>query len=118
MSLLVITKMLLGYNVKPLILLFTVFYSCLALSLSVQDPTKPNPISLTTVKPMDNGEKIQADPLHLQGIMIKKGSKLAIISGQLYSKGDKVDGYQIREIHDHYVVMDGLGTQKRLYVYE
>lgn len=85
----------------------------------IYDPTQPKQIYVATdqlVSELDMAEPVET--LRLQGILAKKNTKIAIISGELYNRGDKVDGYKISEIHRDHIVMVGSGTQKRLYVYE
>lgn len=103
---------------KQFTLLILMLWSGFVASEQVQDPTKPKQIYIATQQSSVDEDTQQSGVLRLQGVVNKKGHKLAIISGELYNKGDKVDGYQIREIHNNYVVMVGSGTQKRLYVYE
>lgn len=91
----------------------------MVLSQQVQDPTKPKLVLAATQQTvLDEDAEAKNDMLRLQSVVTKKGRKLAIISGELYNKGDEVNGYQIREIHNNYVVIVASGTQKRLYVYE
>ena len=54
----------------------------------------------------------------LQGIVKKRNSRMAIISGQLTQVGDEVDGYKVSQINNNNVVLIKAGSQKRLYVYE
>lgn len=93
--------------------------SSLAVAEQVLDPTKPKQLVAASAQTVtDEDAEQQVESIRLQGVLDKKGLKLAIISGELYNKGDKIDGYLIREIHNNYVVLVGSGTQKRLYVYE
>lgn len=104
---------------KRFTLLILAIWSGLTLAQQVQDPTKPKLVFVAS-QPTATVEEMEEQNglLRLQSVVTKKGNKLAIISGELYNKGDKVNGYQIREIHSNYVVIAASGTQKRLYVYE
>lgn len=83
----------------------------------IHDPTLPkfNAKSSmgTPVLSDDSAEDVQ-----VQGILTRKNHKVAIISGQLYNKGDKVKGYLIADIKNDHVLLLGSGSRKRIYVYE
>lgn len=85
----------------------------------ILDPTQPKRIFVATDQAAsvdDLSEPVEA--MKLQGLLTRKGSRVAIISGLPYSKGDKINGYRISEIKDDHVVVVGSGIKKRLYVYE
>ena len=82
----------------------------------IHDPTLPkinlNVADNNTVQAMSN------EALSLQGIVNKKGAKMAILSGQLHRVGDVVNGFKISQINNNNIVLLKSGSQKRLYVYE
>ena len=103
---------------KYLLILF-VLASASTFASGVYDPTQPKQIYVATdLLAVDEDMVEPVEVLRLQGVLEKRNSKIAIISGELYQRGDKVDGYLISEIHRNHVVMVGSGTQKRLFVYE
>ena len=104
---------------KTITLALLLAASGVTLAQSIYDPTQPKKLYIVQDQTVSDDDML--DPfqrLQLQGILTKKGMKTAFISGQLYYRGDTVEGYKIREIHKDYVVLVSSGTQKRLYVYE
>ena len=91
----------------------------LTIAVEVVDPTQPRHIYVASDEEVVDEDMVdQVDLIRLQGVMVRKGKRTAIISGELYNRGDKVEGYLVREIHKNHVLLVGSGTQKRLYVYE
>lgn len=104
---------------KKTILTLIALCSMAGFANQVYDPTQPKQIYVAMEQQVvDELMTSPIDTLRLQGILAKKSSRVAIISGELYNKGDKVEGYLISEIHKDHVVMTGTDTQKLLYVYE
>lgn len=104
---------------RQIVLILIALCTFSAVADQIYDPTQPKQVYVA----MDQQvvDEVMASPidmLRLQGILTKKKARVAIISGELYNKGDKVEGYLISEIHKDHVVMTGSGSQKRLYVYE
>ena len=104
---------------KPLSLIVGVCFTLFAmpaLADKIHDPTLPK-INLNLV---DNGAMpaTSNENLSLQGIVNKKGTKMAIMSGQLHQLGDVVNGFKISQINNNNIVLLKSGSQKRLYVYE
>lgn len=95
-------------------------WSSLALSTNVVDPTKPKNLYIVVDEQVVLEEVAESgqETIRLQGVLNRKGYRVAFIAGELYSKGDEVQGYRIGEIHKDHVVLLSSGTQKRLYVYE
>ncbi len=88
-------------------------------AVEVVDPTQPRQIYVASDEEIVDEDMVdQVDLIRLQGVLVRKGKRTAIISGELYGKGDKVEGYLIKEIQKNHVVLVGSGTQKQLYVYE
>jgi hypothetical protein len=83
---------------------------------AIHDPTLPK----LSVVPSNNANSSapKSAGAVLQGIVKKKNSRMAIISGQLTQIGDEVDGYKVSQINNNNVVLIKAGSQKRLYVYE
>lgn len=104
---------------KQILVILSFFWSSLVLANQVYDPTKPKQIYVATEEQVvDEVTAAPVDILRLQGILNKKNYRVAFIAGELYSKGDRVEGYLISQINSDHVVIQGSGTQKRLYVYE
>lgn len=104
---------------KQILLIILVIWANISLASGVYDPTQPKQIYVATDQTVVDEDMVEpVELLRLQGVLAKKSRRIAIISGELYNLGDKVDGYIISEIHRNHVVMVGSGTQKRLFVYE
>lgn len=104
---------------KKIILTLITLCSVTGFANQVYDPTQPKQIYVAMEQQVvDELMASPIDMLRLQGILAKKNKRVAIISGELYNKGDKVEGYLISEIRKDHVVIVGADTQKRLYVYE
>lgn len=106
--------MLLDY--KRLTLL-TLLFSASLWADKVHDPTLPKIKVVVTQASKPIVEELSAD-IKLQGVVNSNGSRLAIISGELYAIGDSIKGFKISKINNDNVVLLGSGSQKRLYVYE
>ena len=84
---------------------------------AIHDPTLPK-VAVTPNNMAAQSEQQATSGSVLQGIVKKKNSRMAIISGQLTQVGDEVDGYKVSQINNNNVVLIKAGSQKRLYVYE
>lgn len=113
-------KMLLDY--KKYVGALIIFLPSLAIADKIHDPTKPknlNPVMQPVGSAVEVSESNSAmSGMLLQGIMYRKDTKIAIISEQIYAKGDKINGFIISQINNDNVVLVSSGTQKRLYIYE
>lgn len=85
----------------------------------IHDPTAP-PLSKKSNGAGIIGNNAEgAEPeIILQGIVNKKDTRMAIISGQLHRVGGMIYGYKISQVNKNNVVLTKSGSQKRLYVYE
>ena len=83
----------------------------------IHDPTMPKVLVDMKAVSSATGTVVKQE-LELQGIVSKRNTRMAIISGQLHQVGDIVDGYLISQVHKDHVVLSKSGSQKRLYVYE
>jgi len=125
--------MLLDYrNIKVVLFCITSIGLLLAsnniIADEIHDPTLPKLV----IKTEEDGKPVEAvqnigtlNPqvqamldVKLQGILKKRNRMVAYISGQMYAVGDKVSGYEVKQINKDNVLLVASGTQKRLYVYE
>tara|TARA_Y100000034_G_C6783929_1_gene350584 strand:- start:251 stop:559 length:309 start_codon:yes stop_codon:yes gene_type:complete len=83
----------------------------------IHDPTLPQ-FNATSAANAPVEMDISKEEIRLQGVLNRKKHKVAIISGQLYNKGDKVNGYLIADIKNDHVLLLSSGSRKRIYVYE
>lgn len=107
--------------IRYLLLLISFLTSGSSWADKIHDPTQPKTglvVSPSSQKNEVETEQLSTDAINLQGILNKKHTKIAIISGLKYAKGDKVGGYVISQINKDNVVLISGGKQKRLYVYE
>lgn len=116
-------QMLLNY--KKLCLLIMVLTLSLQVNADkIHDPTKPqlkpviNPPNSLTELFTGQIDEVLMPSMTLQGIMTRRKTKIAIISDQIYAKGDKINGYIISQINHDNVVLVNSETQRRLYIYE
>ena len=108
-------------NYKPFFLLIIALGSADLMADKIHDPTKPQlrKIINQEANGLSNEEVEEKEPIMiLQGIMNRKSARIAIISGQIYAKGDMINGYIINQVNNDNVVLVNSGTQKRLYIYE
>ena len=116
-------QMLLKYK-KFCLLIVTLLLSWQVNADKIHDPTKPQLKSLTSQTMSKTNtitgqvEKVSMPAMTLQGIMDRRDTKIAIISDQIYAKGDKINGYIISQINHDNVVLVNSETQRRLYIYE
>lgn len=99
------------------ILIVSLFLPCLLQAQVLRDPTQPKNHINNTVKGTDQTPK---SALALQSIIIKKGTRKAIISGNIVSQGERIDGYLVEQISATSVVLIR-GVEKlklELYDYE
>ena len=70
-----------------------VFWLALAgfMPMMAQDPTKP----ATYSKPQKKTEKKKRKGLTLNGIVEKKGIRMAIINNEILKVGDRISGYRV-----------------------
>jgi len=112
-------RMLLNY--KTFFLCIITLLSAGVMAHTVHDPTKPQLSTVVgqAVNSPVNMEVEAPEPIMiLQGIMNRKSARIAIISDQIYAKGDMINGYIISQVNNDNVVLLNLGIQKRLYIYE
>lgn len=83
----------------------------------IHDPTLPQFKATGASKAPEESDTLNEE-IRLQGVLNRKKRKVAIISGQLYNKGDKVNGYLIADIKNDHVLLLSSGSRKRIYVYE
>lgn len=81
----------------------------------IHDPTLPK-VDLTPATATDSTST--KTELELQGVVNKRGIKMAFISGELVKIGDQVQDFKVSKINNNNVVLLKSGSQKRLYVYE
>jgi hypothetical protein len=108
-------------NYKKLFLVIIALMSAGVIADKIHDPTKPQLKSAAKHVVNDAGIKeveIQEPVMILQGIMNRKSARIAIISDQVYAKGDTINGYIISQVNNDNVVLVNSETQKRLYIYE
>jgi hypothetical protein len=107
-------------NYKRFFIVIIVFASAQVLADKIHDPTKPQfKIKKQQQNATNQTEVNVAEPvMTLQGIMKRKSAKIAIISDQIYAKGDMIHGYIIKQINNDNVLLVNSDTQKRLYIYE
>ena len=110
--------MLLNYN-KFFLLIITLM-SANVVAHKIHDPTKPQIKSAAknVSNDVSTTVEVQEPVMVLQGIMNRKSARIAIISDQIYAKGDTINGYIISQVNNDNVVLVNSGTQKRLYIYE
>lgn len=102
-------------TVASLIAVVISVYASGAWADKIHDPTLPK-VNLT---PAENGtEANEKTELELQGVVNKRGIKMAFISGELVKVGDQVQDFKVSKINNNNVVLLKSGSQKRLYVYE
>ncbi|MDO6718108.1 hypothetical protein Q4575_01780 [Psychrosphaera sp. 1_MG-2023] len=86
---------------------------------TVHDPTAPKIFgNVDSAGTFNRATAAVEEELTLQGIVNKKDTRMAIISGQLHRVGEMVNGYKISQVNNNNVVLTKSGSQKRLYVYE
>ncbi len=84
----------------------------------IHDPTSPKfQVDAVNVATSANSQTTD-QVLKLQGIVNRKGSRMAIIDGDLYQVNDEINGFKISLIEQASVVLTKSGAQRRLYVYE
>lgn len=108
-------------NYKKYFLLIITLFSVDLIADKIHDPTKPQLKSAAKNFANDigaNKTEVQGPVMILQGIMNKKSARIAIISDQIYAKGDMINGYIISQVNNDNVVLVNSETQKRLYIYE
>ena len=103
---------------KHLVLIFLLLWGNQVIADKIHDPTRPKFLSSSVAPTGPEVAEINAGDIQLQGVLNRKDHKVAIISGQLYNKGDKVNGYLISDIKNDHVLLLSSGTRKRIYVYE
>ncbi len=110
--------MLLDFKLFKLVgIAFIALVSFSGFADKIHDPTLPK----VKVDVGNNASQVSQETKQgavLQGIVNKRNSRMAIISGQLTKVGDEVDGYRVSQINKNNVVLIKAGSQKRLYVYE
>lgn len=112
-------RMLLNY--KKLFLLIIILVSADIMADKIHDPTKPqlrSAVNQVDNKLSDVAVEVLEPVMILQGIMNRKSARIAIISDQIYAKGDKINGYIIIQVNNDNVELVKSGTKKRLYIYE
>lgn len=110
--------MLFDYKIYLILPLMMTFSSDLQAD-KIHDPTAPKFAGRVDESGAFNRTAVAKDSaLSLQGIVNKKDTRMAIIGGQLFRKGDSINGYVISEVNRTNVVLSKSGSEKRLYVYE
>ena len=109
--------MLSVYKFKVCSLLVLVGTTLPAWADKIHDPTQPKRV--VNIDPQSAATRVQTEQeLKLQGIVSKRNTRMAIISGQLHQLGEEISGYRISQINKDYVVLTKSGSEKRWYVYE
>jgi hypothetical protein len=82
------------YRRRAAILLLTVWtLSGQSQELPVQDPTRP-----AVVTPAEGGAPQSVTSLRLTGVLISETRRIAVINGEFYRVGDRVNGEEITRI--------------------
>ena len=108
-------------NYKKFFVLAATFISTQVIADKIHDPTKPQfkSAAIAAGNNLAGVEvEVQEPVMILQGIMNRKSARIAIISDQIYAKGDTINGYIISQVNIDNVVLVNSETQKRLYIYE
>lgn len=101
-----------------LIIIISIFPNAV-FSDTVHDPTAPKIFgNMDSAGTFNRAAVEEVEEMTLQGIVNKKDTRMAIISGQLHRVGEMINGYKISQVNKNNVVLTKSGSQKRLYVYE
>lgn len=87
---------------------------CLMSGNCLADPTRP----AQHVMPVTSSPGHAQEPLRLSLIRWQGQQASVIINGQLMKAGDRIDGYQLREVQQDHVVLESATDRLQLFIFQ